>query len=130
MSTPRTELSIGPNPVDIEVYENDDSLIVFYPFGTTLADVPGDFADYDYAMDVWDGTTDGTLLLTSSGGSPSITTTRDNVNGKITFTIPRATMLALDWTAAKRYDVRETDPDAVNVTLFAGQFSRVLRGNA
>jgi hypothetical protein len=126
MTQTRTDLPEGPSPVDITIYKNDDSKIAFYPFGQGVTP-PGDFADYEYTIDVWAGTDSDNLILTSTGDNP-ITTTRDDVSGLITFTLPRSAALSLDWTEAHQYDVRETDPDGVNETLFAGSITLIKRG--
>lgn len=122
-------LDTGPEPIKLTVYQNDDSDVDWFPFGEDVDELPVDFEDYDYYMDVWQGFDHETKLLTSEGGSPSIETTRDNDTGMITFRFPRATMLAFEPVTEMRFDVREVDPDGKDLTLFAGTFEVTVRGS-
>lgn len=58
-------LDTGTEPIPLTVYSNDDSALEWFPFGETLADIPGNFSSYDYIIDVWEGEDSSTLLLTS-----------------------------------------------------------------
>lgn len=123
------ELNTGPEGVPLTVYQNDDSDVEWFPFGEDVAEVPEDFADYGYFIDVWQGLNSGTKLLTSEGGSPQIETDRDDETGMITFRFPRETMLAFSIIEDMRYDVREVDPDGKDLTIYAGVFAVTVRGS-
>lgn len=129
-------IDTGPEPIPMTVYQNDDSDVDWFPFGETLADIPEDFADYSYIIDVWQGEwVDGEteLLLTSNVevDPHSITTLRNDATGMITFRFPRSIMLAFSIVDDMRYDVREIEPgvDGRNETIFGGVFNVKRRGS-
>lgn len=124
-------LDTGPEPIPLTVYQNDDSALEWFPFGETLADIPENFSSYNYIIDVWEGETSGTLLLTSNPAVDPhlVETDRNDATGMITFTFPRSVMLAFAIGSDMRYDVREIDPDGKALTIFAGVFNVTTRGS-
>ncbi len=126
MAEIRKDLTLGPNPVDISVYQGE-STISWWPFGKDLT-VPADFADYNWIMDVFDQSDPSTPILTSDGVGADIDTSRDDVEGKFTFTIPHALGITIDWTT-KLYDVREVPPTGPTEPIYAGAFNVITRGN-
>ncbi len=126
VNQPRDTVNEGPSPVDLSIYQNDDSVIAFYPYGVGVTP-PAGFSGYTYTIDVWDGLNSSVLLLTSSGGSPQFATAVNTGTGLVTFTLARSTALSLAWSNAKYYDIRETI-SGVNTTLIAGSLSLLLRG--
>lgn len=126
------DIDTEPDAIRLTVYQNDDSDIEWFPFGETLADIPEDFADYDYIIDVWQGENFETLLLTSNPAVDPhlITTSRNDATGMITFRFPRSVMLAFSIVEDMRYDVREIEPgvDGQELTIFGGVFQVTRRG--
>lgn len=122
-------LDTGPTPIPLTVYQSDDSDVEWFPFGQVLADIPDDFADYNYYLDVWQGMNSATKLLTSEGDGAQIETDRDDETGMITFRFPREVMLAFAVVDSMRYDVREVDPDGKDLTIYGGVFAVTQRGS-
>jgi len=128
------DIDTEPEAIRLTVYQNDDSDLEWFPFGEALADIPEDFADYDYILDVWQGkwTESTPLLLTSNPAVDPhlITVSRNDATGMITFRFPREVMLAFNIVDDMRYDVREIEPgvEGQELTIFAGVFRVTVRG--
>lgn len=118
----RTDWDSVPAPIDASIYQGSDQPLVFYPYGTTFADYPASWSStYSYYLEVYDESAPGTILL---GGA--ILGTNNGSTGAVSFAIARATRMALDWTAPKKYQVREVVAAATVDAPIAGTFTLLL----